>query len=311
MKGPPTDSDPLIDVLHAMHGDQVQAVAALKREATYLAMLRSPCFARILRTGVTPAGLPYFVMEYVPGKALDAVLRETGPMPADRVLAIMDQVCEGVAELHSRDILHRDLKCGNLILEEWAGGGTRVRLLDLGSAKPAYEKEAGNPAVRALSIGSPPYLAPETAAQGTTSELTDLYSLGAVAYEMLCGIRAIHIKDTSPDAYIAYLKSEEPIPTYRVGTLQPEIPETIEGIVHRALSRDPRARFSTAGEMRKALADAALALAGQPAGGTRTAAPPRAGGTTTPHTPFPPPDKGSDSAMDKLARLIPLRFRKQ
>jgi len=253
-----------VKVLHSMHvkkGSKA-AVAALKREASYLAMLGSSVFPRILRSGISPGGLPFFVMEFVGGRTLDQVLKDEKVLPTERVVTILDAVCDGISEMHGRDIIHRDLKTGNIGLEETVPGCWKVRLLDLGTAKPVYEGEAASFKTSDIRPGSPPYLAPETVTSGVTNEATDIYSLGAVGYEMLCGIRALHIKDTSPQAFIAYLKSDNPIPIYRIATIQPEVPEQVEDVVTRALSRNPGDRFSSAWEFRSALHKAAEDIMG-------------------------------------------------
>ena len=246
-----------VKVLHALHAESGKAaVAALRREATYLAMLRSPCFPRVIRTGTTPSGLPYFVMEYVVGRTLEAIVHDLGAMKLTRALGVLDEVCEGLSEMHARDIIHRDIKTGNIIVEDAPAGRYHAKMLDLGSARSSYEADPvgqGGP----RQVGSPPYLAPETAVSGATSELSDIYSLGAVAYELVCGVRAIQVKDTSPEGYLAYLRSDQPIPTYRIATMQPSVPEPVEAAIHRALERDPKKRFQSVMEFRLALIEAA------------------------------------------------------
>lgn len=244
-----------IKVLHAQHMDSKLAVAALKREASVLALLRSSCFPRIFRTGVTPAGTPYIAMEFITGKTVEAVLRERGKFSVEDTVAILNEVCEGVAEMHARDILHRDLKPGNIVIEEALPTRRHARLLDLGSARPVYEADPMS-VKGGLTFGSPPYLSPETASRGVVSEASDIYGLGAITYEMLCGIRAIHIRDTSPDAYTAYLRSDRPIPTYPIRTIQPDVPEAIEVVIEQALARDPLRRFPTVEKFRDALLNA-------------------------------------------------------
>lgn len=253
-----------IKVLHAMHVEKhgKAAMAALKREASYLAMLGSTVFPRILRTGITPGGLPFFAMEFVGGRTIDAILKEEKLLSPDKAVTVMDAVCDGLSEMHGRDVIHRDLKTGNIVMEETTPGSWRVRLLDLGSAKPIYEGEATSFSASDLKPGSPPYLAPETASTGVTNEASDLYSLAAVGYEMLCGIRALHIRETTPDAYISYLKSDKPIPAYRIATVQPEVPEGLEEVITRALSRNPGDRFSSTWEFRMALREASREVVG-------------------------------------------------
>ncbi|HOA14299.1 MAG TPA: serine/threonine-protein kinase [Myxococcota bacterium] len=247
-----------IKVLHAMHRDRPATVAAFKREVSYLAMLRSPCFPRVIRTGLTPDGLPYFAMEFISGKGLDGILKSNGPLDINRAVYIMDRVCEGITEMHRKDIVHRDIKPGNVIVEEGAAKAWSIWMLDLGCAKPAYEPDVPQNKEDTFSFGSPPYMAPETVIKGVTNEQTDIYSLGCMAYEILTGIRAIHLKDTSADSYFAYLRNvEKPVPTYRVGTIVPELPEVVEQVIHRALVRDLTARYSSVMDFRNAFLSAA------------------------------------------------------
>ncbi|HOU53774.1 MAG TPA: serine/threonine-protein kinase [Myxococcota bacterium] len=242
-----------LKVLHAAHGDVASAVAGLKREAAYLAMVRSPCFPRVLRTGTTPEGIPYFAMELVHGRTLETEIRERGPFPVDEAIPVLDQVMDGVVELHARDIVHRDLKPGNLFLEPVPGLGPQVRMVDLGSARAAYESDSRTAQGGGLTVGSPPYAAPETALTGQTSEASDLYSLGCVAYEILAGARALHLPNADARTFLEYLRGTGPIPVHRLGSLNPEVPEAVEEVVHKALQRDPRMRWGSVQEFRQAI----------------------------------------------------------
>jgi len=246
-----------LKVLHAAHGDMASAVGGLKREAAFLAMVRSPCFPRVLRTGSTPAGIPYFAMELVHGRTLETEIRERGAFPLDQALPVLDQAMEGVVELHARDIVHRDLKPGNLFLEPVPGLGPQVRMVDLGSARAAYEPDSRS-GQGGMLPGTPLYAAPETAVTGQTSEASDLYSLGCVAYEVLAGARAIHLSNADAETVLGYLRGDGSIPVHRLGSLNPEVPEAVEEVVHKALHRDPRMRWGSVREFRQALRTAAL-----------------------------------------------------
>jgi serine/threonine-protein kinase len=247
-----------IKVLHAMHKDRKAAVTGFKREVSYLAMLKSACFPRVIRTGLTPDHLPYFAMEFISGKSLDQILKANGPLNINRAAFIMDRVCEGVIEMHRRDIIHRDIKPGNVIIEEGPAKSWRVWMLDLGCAKSAYEPDSSPKRTDIFSFGSPPYLAPETVISGASNEQTDIYALGCLAYEILAGIRAVHLKDTGSDSYFSYLRNpEKPLPTYRLGTIMPEVPESVEQVIHKALARDVAARFTSVMDFRNALMSAA------------------------------------------------------
>ncbi|NOZ01393.1 MAG: protein kinase, partial [Deltaproteobacteria bacterium] len=116
-----------LKILHSVHVKKhgKAAMAALKREASYLAMLGSPVFPRILRTGMTPDGLPFFAMEFVSGQTLDSVLKTKKTLASEQVVMILDAVSDGLSEMHGRDIIHRDLKTGNIVIEETTPGCLR------------------------------------------------------------------------------------------------------------------------------------------------------------------------------------------
>lgn len=245
-----------VKVLHSMHLDGA-GQAAFKREVAILAMLKSPVFPRILRAGVTRDGRPFFVMEHIGGKTLDVILKERKRLSVEQVLHLVEAIGDGLAEMHRRDLIHRDIKPGNIAVEESPPGTWRFYLLDLGSAKPLTEGASVSTTTAKWRQGSPPYLAPETVREGIFSERTDIYSLAAVAYEALCGLRAIHVKNPTTEEYIAYLKSDKPIPTYRIATVEPQIPEAIEEVVQKALSRSPSERYASVPEFLDALRKAA------------------------------------------------------
>lgn len=247
-----------VKVLHASRAGPPAptAKAALKREAMYLALLKSPVFPRILRTGETSDGRPFLAMEFVAGRTLDVILRERKSLPAEQVVGVLDALCDGLAELHGRDIVHRDLKTSNVAIEESPPGTWRVKLLDLGMARPLTEGAATSTSTGFLLPGTPPYMAPETVRDGIFTERSDIYSLAAIGYELLCGVRPIYLREPSVEGYLDYLKSERPIPTYRIGTMQPEVPEALEEVIHRGLSRDPANRYASAYDFRQALRQA-------------------------------------------------------
>jgi serine/threonine-protein kinase len=119
-------------------------------------------------------GHTFLSMEYVDGEDLASLLRRIGRFPEDRALAIARQICAGLAAAHERDVVHRDFKPANVMLD--AGG--KVRITDFGLAGVTGE---------AIRAGTPAYMAPEQLAGGDLSIATDVYGLGVIAYEMLTG----------------------------------------------------------------------------------------------------------------------------
>ena len=229
------------------------ASSAMKREAVYMASLKSPVFPRVFKMGTTPDSRPYFVMEHVGGKTLDILLQENGPLEPGVALGILVELCTGLAEMHQRDLLHRDVKPANIAIEEAPKGVLRPKILDIGSTKPAYKGDAASSRTFGFYHGTPAYMAPETAREGIHSEASDVYGLGCVAYEMLTGIKVLHLKDATAKGYIDYLRSDKPIPVYRIATIRPEVPEEVEDVVQKALARDPNKRYPTAVAMLNAL----------------------------------------------------------
>jgi serine/threonine protein kinase len=149
--------------------------ARFVREAKLAARLTHPNIVAVFDTGEDD-GLPYIVMECVPGGTLDA----QGPLPPDQVEAILRQACAGLAHAHAAGIVHRDVKPQNLLLRE---DGT-LKISDFGIARAAHETaitQAGS------LLGTLSYLAPEVAAGAQATECSDMYGLGAVAYELLTG----------------------------------------------------------------------------------------------------------------------------
>jgi serine/threonine-protein kinase len=252
-----------IKVLHQTYlGDRGEtALLAFRREASFLAMLRSPCFPRILRAGVTPDGRPFYAMEFVHGKSLDVVIKEQGALDMPVAIPIVDTVCDGIAEMHEKDLLHRDIKPSNILLEQSSPNVFRVKIADLGTAKAVCTPSVTDPSVAVHTIGSPPYLPPETVQSGVYTEASDQYAIACVAYELLCGIKAVYVANPTPEDYIAYIGSQAQIPTYPIRTIEPSVPEEIEMVIERALSRDPKKRFASVHDFRIALRHAAGAQA--------------------------------------------------
>jgi serine/threonine-protein kinase len=247
-----------IKVLHEtyLHDRSETALTAFRREAWFLATLRSPCFPRVLRAGVTPDGRPFYAMEFVQGKTLDALIKEQGAFDLSVAVYIVDAICDGISEMHEKNLLHRDIKPSNILLEQSSPKVFRVKITDLGTAKALFTPSVSDPSVAVQTIGSPPYLPPETVQSGIYTETSDQYAIACVAYELLCGMKAIFITNPTPEDYISYIRSQKEIPTHRIRAVQPGVPEEVEMVIDRALSRDPHKRFASVNDFRMALRQA-------------------------------------------------------
>lgn len=211
--------------------------AAVLAEGQSLARVRSPFVAQVYHAERID-GMPYLVVEYVPGKNLADVL-EAGKLPVDRALTIAAQLADGLTAVHACGLLHRDLKPSNVMV----GDDGMPRLVDFGLAT-----RFGDESLRRIS-GTLAYMAPEQA-RGESERIdprSDVFGLGAVLYAMLTG-RAPYQGD-SRDALWKAAKDGEVTPPRR---LVPAIPAAVEDVVMKALAKDPSQRFSSAGALRDA-----------------------------------------------------------
>jgi serine/threonine-protein kinase len=192
----------------------------------------------------------YLAMEYVPGKDLATLLREEGRIPEARASEIGQQVLGSLAEAHDAGIVHRDMKPANEMLMSTRSGEDYVKVLDFGIAKlrdagPSASSTTGAGAI----IGTPNYLSPEQARGEAPDTRADLYSVGAVLYELVAG-RPPFVAPTPLAVVSAHLHQEPP----RLVELAPGVSPRFAEVVHRALRKRPAERFSSADEMREALA---------------------------------------------------------
>jgi serine/threonine-protein kinase len=238
-------------------GVDQEAAARFKREAKAAAQIRSEHVARVLDAGVAEDEIPYIVMEYLEGRTLDKVIAEQGPLEVQMAVEIIVQACEGLAEAHARGIVHRDIKPSNLFLVERSHNWQMVKLLDFGISKVALAgggSVSGSGPAPDLStkvmMGTPCYMSPEQLrSTGTVDHRSDIWSLGATLYELLAG--------TAPfDPTQGFLDLADSIllkPLIALRDLRREVPEALDAVVARCLSKDRRARYDTAGELAMAL----------------------------------------------------------
>lgn len=211
----------------------------LRREASIAARVRSPRVALVTDFGEHD-GMPYLVMEFVPGETLSDQLHREGAMPAHEALGVALEVARALEEAHAEGIVHRDLKPQN-IRRTHRGD---VKVLDFGIAR--MEGQRGL-TVAGSVVGSPEYLAPERA-EGAGDIRSDLYSLGVVLYEMLTG--RVPFEGTTAWT-IVRRHTTDPLPP-----LPPGLPPEVYPIVDRCLAKQPEDRYQTPQELTVALQEA-------------------------------------------------------
>jgi eukaryotic-like serine/threonine-protein kinase len=193
-------------------------------------------------------GIPFIVMELVEGRGLDDVIWREAPLSIPRTLRIVRAVASALAHAHAAGIVHRDVKPGNVML----GPDGAVRVLDFGIARAsAWTPLTQNQAVQ----GTAHYVAPEVVQGRPADARSDLYSLGCVWYELLCGRPPFTGESAMAIAYRHV--QEEPVP---IGQWNRDVPRDVEALVMRCLAKDPARRYQRAADLREDLR--ALARAG-------------------------------------------------
>ncbi len=222
------------------------------REAQTATRLRHPSIVSIFDFALREDGSAYMVMEYLEGANLADALRRCGPMPVPLMLLVADQVLAAMGFMHEKGAIHRDIAPDNIMLTREEAGFVRAKVIDLGIAKILNAEEdlsVKNEFIGKLRYSSPEQLQPRNRA-GVISGRTDVYSFGAVAYELITGVKAmrgdnvlalIHAHQTGQ---IVPFDESDPR-----GNVSPELRE----VLLRAMSVNPDDRFATAEEFRHAL----------------------------------------------------------
>jgi Tol biopolymer transport system component len=224
-----------------------------EREARAISNVAHPNICTLFDLG-RESGIDFLVMEFLEGETLAARL-ERGALPFDHALSIAIDVVSALETAHRRGIVHRDLKPGNVMLVRRTGlSGTPVaKLLDFGLAKLAVEAPVPGSSIMTVPqpltqqgtiLGTFQYMAPEQLEGVEADQRSDIFSFGAVFYEMLTGRRAFQGK--SQASLISAILKDQPAP---VSTIQAVTPPAIDRIVARCLSKDPDERWQTASDL--------------------------------------------------------------
>ena len=243
--------------------------ARFLREIETVARLTHPHILPLFDSGAAH-GLLFYAMPYVEGESLRARLVREKQLPVEDALRIVREVADALSYAHDQGIVHRDIKPGNILLEE----GHAV-VADFGIARAAVPG-AETLTATGIAVGTPAYMSPEQAAGSRAMDgRSDLYSLGCVLYEMLAGVPPF-VGATAESLAHQHL-NVAPRP---VTELRPAVPDAIAAALQRALAKAPADRFATAAGFAAALAPAAVTPIAAPPGG---AVPAAASGDGRPH----------------------------
>jgi serine/threonine-protein kinase len=229
------------------------ATERFRLEARSIARLTSPNTVRLYDFGVSETGSFYFVMELLSGMDLLSLVKRFGPLPPERVIYLIRQVCRSLSEAHAVALLHRDIKPQNLYLCRLGLDFDIVKVLDFGLVKSLGEGAAQLTAEGALT-GTPAYMPPERVLGGAADERSDIYSLGCVAYWMLTG-RPVFAGE--PITVMVHHARTPPQPPSK--SSDRPIPERLDQIVLACLEKAPERRPASAVELWRELGEVAPA----------------------------------------------------
>jgi serine/threonine protein kinase/Tfp pilus assembly protein PilF len=216
--------------------------ARLLREAQSAAALRHPNICTVFEIG-EEEGLAFISMDFVPGRRLEEIV-ECGPLETDRALGIAHQIAQGLQAAHDKNIVHRDIKCANVMIDE----DDQVTILDFGIAKLPGRPQTGED----KTFGTIAYMSPEQTRGGAVDHRSDIWSLGVCLYEMLSG--RLPFEGQHNTAVVYQIVNQHPPSLTSVGM---DVPKSVTRIINKALEKDPDDRYQLADQM---LADLKLAI---------------------------------------------------
>ncbi|MDB4943374.1 MAG: Serine/threonine protein kinase PrkC, regulator of stationary phase, partial [Labilithrix sp.] len=230
-----------VKVLHADMGLLPEVVARFEREAMAAAHIDHPNIAAATDFGKTDEGAFYLVLEFIEGTSLRDLIHRDAPLSALRTLKIVRQIASALQRAHAMGIVHRDLKPENVMLVDREGDPDFVKVLDFGIAKVPVNEIAGlasggGVALTQLGVvyGTPEYMAPEQAAGQEVDARADLYAVGVMAYEMLCGVRPF---EHESKVALMGMHVTAPVPPMAESAPAIAVPEEVEALVMSLLSK--------------------------------------------------------------------------
>ncbi|HEV3005677.1 MAG TPA: serine/threonine-protein kinase, partial [Pirellulales bacterium] len=240
-----------IKIIRPGKADDPKVLARFEREVRATAALSHWNTVEIFDYGHADDGTFFYVMEYLPGLSLAELVGRYGPLPPERVIHLLRQVCDALREAHAAGLIHRDIKPGNIFAAQRGGIYDVAKLLDFGLVKPLGARESLHLTQDGSITGSPLYMSPEQAVGEIESDARgDIYSLGAVAYFMLTG-RPPFDGQNAIKVLMAHAHDEVAPPS----RLRPESPPDLERVVLRCLAKRADDRFQEVLGLEQALAD--------------------------------------------------------
>ncbi len=225
-----------------------------EREAQATASLRSPHTIELFDFGISEAGTFYYVMELLDGLDTESLIRRFGPIPPARVIHVLRQACDSLAEAHEAGLIHRDIKSANVYVCRYGREVDFVKVLDFGLVKRQREPEDSDLRLTTEGTvsGTPAYMAPEQVLGDRPLDgRTDLYAVGCLGYWLLTG-HLVFEGETAMKTLMHHARTEPAPPSERS---ELEIPPALDKIILTCLEKDPGRRHQNADELSSALAE--------------------------------------------------------
>jgi eukaryotic-like serine/threonine-protein kinase len=228
------------------------AIRRFEREAQVIARLRSPHTVEVFDFGRTDDGAFYYAMELLDGLDADALVRRYGPLPPERAIHVLRQICHSLSEAQSHGLVHRDIKPANIFLCRYGEELDFVKVLDFGIVRAVRDPAEPNAGVTGEHViqGTPAFMAPEQSLGGAVDGRADIYATGCVAYWLLTG-ELVFTADT-PMAMVMHHVRTPPTPPSSRGNAR--IPKALDDLVLACLAKDVLSRPQSARELAMRLA---------------------------------------------------------
>ncbi|MGC4094287.1 MAG: serine/threonine-protein kinase [Polyangiaceae bacterium] len=243
-----------LKILHPKLAGRKDLTSRFRREARAMMQLSHRNTVKVHSYGeLEEDGSLYIVMELLEGKNLNQVVRREGPLPPERAIPILVQVCGALQEAHDLGIVHRDLKPENIFLSRTDGQGDFPKVLDFGLAKVTERQMQPGSIIltqEGMVFGTPEFMSPEQAQGRTLDARSDIYSLAVILYELLTG--KLPFSARTPMEYIQKHVTDAVIP-FAERAPERTYPRGLEEVIVKALAKRPEDRFQTADEFAEAL----------------------------------------------------------
>ncbi len=238
-----------LKILRREASEDPEQAARFREEARAASKIGSPNIVQIFDFGELPDGRLMFFMELLAGAGLDGEI-ETAPMDQGRLIAVLRQVCKGLAAAHDCGIVHRDIKPDNIILVTEDGRDDYAKIVDFGIATMLTAGNSNAPAA-----GTPQYMAPEQILGSAVDGRLDLYSLGCMAYELLTGQPPFH--EGGVEELLEQQLTAQPVPLQQIVPAE-QLHPAVATVLMRCLAKQPELRYKDARDLEAALCEAQI-----------------------------------------------------